>query len=221
MTDRGNNKDALLEKLDNLMRSGRAQKRNDPPPVLNDTIPGESESNIPTLTDVVSTPDTIPDPGRSNDTENAGKEVAADLQGDSSLEFEAGSPDESDQNAPLEFERIEGFATPKEGSGNLEQQTPAKLQETTFEDSKPDISDDAGQPEPTVLHESISERLLGVLDEEMSSLLKELPSEKSKLSVLHRSLRFALPELVRLRWLEPPAEGASEDGSDGNSEPED
>ena len=54
----------------------------------------------------------------------------------------------------------------------------------------------------------------------MTSLLKELPTEKSKLSVLHRSLRFALPELVRLRWLESPAVGTHEPG-DGDSEAED
>jgi len=221
MEERGNNKDALLEKLDNLMRSGRAQKRQDPPPVLTDAIPGESESTIPTLTDVVSTPDIIPDTGPSADTDGAAKEVAAESQNDAPLEFEPGSPDDSDRNAPLEFERIEVVARPQQGPDDQQQQPQPGIEEATPEDSEQDETDGTLQSASPVLHESISERLLDVLDREMSRLLSELPSEKSKLSVLHRSLRFALPELVRLRWLEPSANGADEDRSNSNSEPED
>ena len=224
--DRGNNKDALLEKLDNLMRSGRATKRHDPPPMLTDAIPKGSESNIPTLTDVVSTPDANPDAAPVADTGSAGSEFTTESQEDASLETEFASSDDSDRresnrDEPLEFERIEGFSRPRQGPDDIEQQAPANPQETTSVDREQHEIDDVGQQTPVVLHESISERLLDVLDQEMSDLLKELPSEKSKLSVLHRSLRFALPELVRLRWLEPTADGTHEGKSEGGSEAED
>jgi hypothetical protein len=38
------------------------------------------------------------------------------------------------------------------------------------------------------------------MDREMGRFAQELPVHRSRLAVLHRSLRFALPELVRLRW---------------------
>jgi hypothetical protein len=213
MAEQSDNKDALLEKLDNLMRSGRAPKRNDPPPVLTDTIPGASESSIPTLTDVVSAPETAPRPESSANTDATGQE-------DAPLEFETSSPDDADRHAPLEFERIEVESGPQQGAGDLEQQEPAEVHEPAAEDSGPEATDNTSQETPTVLHESISARLLDVLDEEMAQLLKELPAEKSRLSVLHRSLRFALPELVRLRWLEPTNGGLDEDSSDGDPEQE-
>lgn len=216
MAEQGDNKDALLDKLDNLMRSGRAPKRDDPPPLLTDPIPGASESAIPTLTDIVSTPDTIPEPDATTNTGDASAKVATGPTDDAPLEFEPLSTDKTDRDTPLEFERIEVSAGPQQGPENLEQQAPAEDQGAAPDDRPQQEADDTGRQTPTVLHESISERLLDVLDREMSSLLKDLPSEKSKLSVLHRSLRFALPELVRLRWLEPPA-----DGSEGDSEPED
>ena len=222
MSESSNNKDALLEKLDNLMRSGRAPKRPDPPPLLTDTSPKDRESAIPTLTDVVSSPGTIPETGLTDDSESPGKDVDAESRAGASLELESDSPDESDRNAPLEFERIEGFAKPQQGPKYVEQQPPAKGIEATPEDIEQDDNDDVGEQQTSpVLHESISARLLEVLDQEMTDLLKELPSEKSKLSVLHRSLRFALPELVRLRWLEPPAGGTDETSSDHDSKPED
>jgi len=219
MEERGNNKDALLEKLDNLMRSGRAPKRPDPPPLLTETIPKASESTIPTLTDVVSSPDTIPDAGSNTDSESPEQEVGTEAR--APLELEPDSPDDSDRNEPLEFERIEGFAKPQQTPKHLDQQPPASEPDATPDDSGQNEFDDASEQRTLpVLHESISERLLDVLDQEMTSLLKELPAEKSKLSVLHRSLRFALPELVRLRWLESPAGGADE-AHDGDSEAED
>jgi hypothetical protein len=46
----------------------------------------------------------------------------------------------------------------------------------------------------------ISAQLVAAIDREMEKLSKELPVHGHKLAVLHRSLRFALPELVRLRW---------------------
>ena len=46
----------------------------------------------------------------------------------------------------------------------------------------------------------ISSRLVAAMDREMGKFAQELPVHRSRLAVLHRSLRFALPELVRLRW---------------------
>jgi len=51
--------------------------------------------------------------------------------------------------------------------------------------------------DPTKL---VSSRLVAAIDREMEQFAKELPSHRATLAVLHRSLRFALPELVRLRW---------------------
>jgi hypothetical protein len=66
-------------------------------------------------------------------------------------------------------------------------------------------SDEAGaqvalDPERTDLDSAIASRLVASVDREMASLSKVLPAHRYKLAVLHRSLRFALPELVRLRW---------------------
>ena len=44
----------------------------------------------------------------------------------------------------------------------------------------------------------------------MSTLIEQIPAHKSKLAVLQRSLRFALPELVKLRLQEDTA--AKSDG---------
>ncbi len=54
--------------------------------------------------------------------------------------------------------------------------------------------------DPADPREMISSRLVAAIDAEMERFSKELPVHEHKLSVLHRSLRFALPELVRLRW---------------------
>jgi hypothetical protein len=217
MVERGDDKDALLDKLDNLMRSGRAQKRRDPPPLLTDAIPKAAESTIPTLTDIVSTPDT-----RTDSPANAADSVPAatvETQEVNALEDEPGSQDDSDKDAPLEFERIEEFSKPHKSADASGQQEQAATQGNTPDDIQEDGADTSHET-PAVLHESVSARLLDVIDREMSRLVNELPAEKYKLAVLHRSLRFALPELVRLRWLEPPTDEHDDTGGDGDSESE-
>ena len=58
MANQGDNQDALLDKLDGLIQSGRSRRRRDQPPVLTDAIPRSGEDDIPTLTDAVEVPDT-------------------------------------------------------------------------------------------------------------------------------------------------------------------
>lgn len=79
----------------------------------------------------------------------------------------------------------------------------------------PTLTDAVEPPEPVGLEHRVveqreekpadprtlmSSRLVAAIDGEMEKLSKELPAHGHKLAVLHRSLRFALPELVRLRW---------------------
>jgi hypothetical protein len=66
--------------------------------------------------------------------------------------------------------------------------------------------------DPVDSKQLIASRLVAVVDKEMGKLSKELAAHGPRLAALHRSLRFALPELVRLRWEETP---------DQNTEPED
>ena len=69
------------------------------------------------------------------------------------------------------------------------------------------------------LQESISSRLVAVIEREMTTIIEQIPAHESKLTVLQRSLRFALPELVRLRLQEDPA-GDSDDDSDDPADAE-
>ena len=196
MTDQGNDKDALLEKLDGLIQSGRARKRRDAPPVLTDAIPTASESDIPTLTDAVEMPDTsdVEQPAEQEEqTEQAPIESTVDL--DTPLDFEPAiavdskpdAPDGSDSSAPLEPET--GIDHRQEWQEDVPPRTAADLQA------------------------SISSRLVTVIEREMTALIEQIPAHESKLTVLQRSLRFALPELVRLRLQEESA-GDSDDDSD-------
>jgi hypothetical protein len=218
MTERGDNKDALLDKLDNLMRSGRAQKRRDPPPLLTDAIPKDNESSIPTLTDIVSTPDT--QTGSPANTADVAPETNGETRDGTALADEPGSQVDSDKDVPLEFERFEEFSKAPENADDSARQDQAETQENASDDIDRGEADDGSQFAPAVLHESISARLLAALDQEMSSLVKALPLEKDRLAVLHRSLRFALPELVRLRWLEPPSGDHGDTGGNDDPEPE-
>ena len=70
--------------------------------------------------------------------------------------------------------------------------------------------------EPTKL---VSSRLVAAIDREMEQFAKELPSHRATLAVLHRSLRFALPELVRLRW-EDLTEQERSDEYDADADPD-
>lgn len=193
MTDQGDDKDALLEKLDGLIQSGRARRRRDPPPVLTDAIPSASESEIPTLTDAVEVPGTSRSDEPSEQLEQTPGDVPANL--DTPLDFEPANrassepaePASSDSGASREPEADSGDRP--DGHG-IEPATLADMQD------------------------SISSRLVDVIEREMSALIAENSAHQSKLSVLQRSLRFALPELVRLRLQEDP-------GSDAGGERDD
>jgi hypothetical protein len=217
MSGQEDSKDALIQKLDNLIRSGRAGKRQDPPPVLTDAIPETDQNAIPTLTDVVHAPEAPP-----AEAEAAGN-AAANVQDDAPLEFEPAAPVEGKDDEPLEFERIELDDTTQEKAEDLapvaEKSAAQVEQAVPVEEAEQAAVEQTMPEEPADVAESISSRLLGVLDQEMSRLLSELPGEESKLSVLHRSLRFALPELVRLRWLEP-EDGDADDAGDDDTESE-
>ncbi len=199
MTDQGDNKDALLEKLDGLIQSGRARKRRDPPPVLTDAIPTNKEGDIPTLTDAVEMPGTSHTEQPAEQPEAAGQQAQqqtahASVDLDTPLEFETSIPVDSEPVAAAESD----------------QDSP--VESATSTDDQPS-SPDGAEPETAAdLQESISSRLVSVIDREMTELSEQIPEHKNKLEVLQRSLRFALPELVRLRLQEDPARDSDEDG---------
>lgn len=80
----------------------------------------------------------------------------------------------------------------------------------------PAEQDSPGEPDDP--RQLISSRLVAVVDNEMDTLSRDLPAHRRKLLVLHRSLRFALPELVRLRWEETPDRDT--DIEDGDADPD-
>ena len=84
-----------------------------------------------------------------------------------------------------------------------------------FPEATPEELRDKG---PVDLRGMISSRLVAVVDAEMEKLSKQLPADRTRLTVLHRSLRFALPELVRLRWEETPDENTDTEGGDTDPE---
>lgn len=130
--------DALLDKLDNLMRSSHAEDRAKPPPVLTEALQDDKEGVIPTLVDAV--------------------EVA--------------------QGTPIDKQ--------------------------------------SGLNEPSV-EDIVASRLVASVSREMAALWNEFAAHQDKLAVLHRSIKFALPQLVRLRWEESAAEN-SEPSNDDHSE---
>jgi hypothetical protein len=72
--------------------------------------------------------------------------------------------------------------------------------------------------DPAEARKLITSRLVTVVDDEIGKLSKELSGHEARLAVLHRSLRFALPELVRLRWEEIPETDAQPgDAEDSDS----
>ncbi len=194
MTDQGDDKDVLLEKLDGLIQSGRARRRRDPPPVLTEAIPTVNENNIPTLTDAVEVPAT-------------GDASQPAEQPDEQAEQPAASTS-SDLDAPLDFEPAISVSSETNMPSGPEVSTPAGSNTAT--DHRQEASDNLQLDTPADLQESISSRLVAVIEREMSALIEQIPAHKSKLAVLQRSLRFALPELVRLRLQEDTA--AKSDG---------
>ena len=217
MADQGDNKDALLDKLDSLMKSGRARKQLDPPPLLTDAIPDADESSIPTLTDAVEIPDKVPKQ----------RDNPVDTPQDTSIDYEPDTPVDAPEDTPIEFQSDASEETPQEGPVDVPDDTPIEFQsdasQETPQDASVDVPEDAPidfqDDTPVELQEQISSRLLAAIEREMQSLSNELADPDDKLGVLHRSIRYALPELVRLRWLESPGTDPDTDGSD-EDEPE-
>ncbi len=194
MTDQGDDKDVLLEKLDGLIQSGRARRRRDPPPVLTEAIPTVNENNIPTLTDAVEVPATSDASQPAEQPDEQAEQPAASTS--------------SDLDAPLDFEPAISVSSETNMPSGPEVSTPAGSNTAT--DHRQEASDNLQLDTPADLQESISSRLVAVIEREMSALIEQIPAHKSKLAVLQRSLRFALPELVRLRLQEDTA--AKSDG---------
>jgi len=48
--------------------------------------------------------------------------------------------------------------------------------------------------------EVVTSKLVASIDQEMEELAETFPDFQDKLALLHRSVRFALPQLVSLRW---------------------
>ena len=48
--------------------------------------------------------------------------------------------------------------------------------------------------------EVVTSKLVASVDQEMEELAEAFPEFQDKLALLHRSVRFALPQLVSLRW---------------------
>ncbi len=209
MADQNSSKDALLNKLDNLMHSTHAKKRREPPPVLTDAVPTGNDNAIPTLTDAVDVPDSgvhgRPDqqPQQQAQQQPAGEQAALDTP----LQFDAEPPVDAGQDMSAQSQEdtlAESNAAPDSDAPN---------------DFAADAEDDAAGDTVVDVQRSISSRLVAAIDTEMAGLNKKLPAHKGKLAVLHRSLRFALPELVRLRWEEPLPDDADDD-SDGSPDAE-
>lgn len=194
MTDQGDDKDVLLEKLDGLIQSGRARRRRDPPPVLTEAIPTVNENNIPTLTDAVEVPETSP---ANQPAEQPQEQPEQPISSTS-----------SDLDAPLDFEPAVSVSSETNMPSGPEVSTPAEPNTAT--DHRQEASENLQLDTPADLQESISSRLVAVIEREMSTLIEQTPAHKSKLAVLQRSLRFALPELVKLRLQEDTA--AKSDG---------
>lgn len=198
MADPDNNKDALLEKLDGLIQSGRARKRRDPPPVLTDAIPSDRESDIPTLTDAVEVPEGSPANQPEQETEDPAEQLSASAV--------------VDLSKPLDFEPALSIDSEPAAPARLDKEAPIEPETTV--DHRQDQTNSVQPAAPVDLQESISARLVSAIDREMTALTDEIPAQKSKLAVLQRSLRFALPELVRLRLQEEPAGNRTDDNDD-------
>lgn len=199
MTDQGDNKDALLEKLDGLIQSGRARKRRDAPPVLTDAIPTASESDIPTLTDAVEMPATSHTEQPAEQPEQQTEQQLAEAR--------------VDLDTPLDFEPAITVDSEPDASAGLDSSAPLEPEPETGIEHRQEGQDGVQAPNPADLQDSISAQLVAVIEREMTTIIEQIPAHKSKLTVLQRSLRFALPELVRLR-LQEDSVGASNDNSD-------
>ena len=120
-----------------------------------------------------------------------------------------------DLGTPLEFEPALPTETEPSVPAGLDKDAPDEPDTTP--EHRQEQPDDVQPDTPADLQDSISSRLVSVIDREMTALINESPTHQSKLSTLQRSLRFALPELVRLRLQEEPA-GTPTDDSDGPTE---
>ena len=82
----------------------------------------------------------------------------------------------------------------------------------------PDSCPDQGAQK---VQDVIASRLVASVDHEIADLLTELPALQDKLAVLHRSLRFALTQLVNVRWNDDDAEDDdAESEIDAGSDPD-
>jgi len=68
-----------------------------------------------------------------------------------------------------------------------------------FEDTGLRYAEDEVEREERV-KEAVTSKLLTSIDQEMEDLAEAFPEFQNHLALLHRSVKFALPQLVNLRW---------------------
>lgn len=133
--------------------------------------------------------------------------------------------DEKDKESEL-LDKLDGLI--RSGRGRKPRDPPPVLTEaipdptesaiptlTDAVEDAPEVPNDSPQSSRPSDQKLVADRLLASVSREIVSLSKALPAHQSRLSVLHRSLRFALPELVRLRWQDDGnGDEVSEEGPD-------
>jgi hypothetical protein len=62
------------------------------------------------------------------------------------------------------------------------------------------------------VRDAVASRLVASVDREMADLSEAYPDFQAKLALLHRSIQFALPQLVNLRWEDTDDDAVEGDG---------
>jgi len=118
--------------------------------------------------------------------------------------------DDSDQPDDV-LDKLDGFL--RSGRKHYRRNRPPVLTDALADDSQDSIptltnafenarlgSEDNEVEREERVKEVITAKLVASVDQEMEELAEAFPDFQDKLALLHRSVRFALPQLVSLRW---------------------
>lgn len=139
------------------------------------------------------------------------------------------SGDDSDKPDDL-LDKLDGFL--RSGRKHYRRNRPPVLTDALADDSQDSIptltnafenarlgSEDNEVEREQRVKEVVTAKLVASVDQEMEELAEAFPDFQDKLALLHRSVRFALPQLVSMRWGDADDDTADDDAITADDDP--
>lgn len=139
------------------------------------------------------------------------------------------SGDDGDKPDDL-LDKLDGFL--RSGRKHYRRNRPPVLTDALADDSQDSIptltnafenarlgSEDNEVEREQRVKEVVTAKLVASVDQEMEELAEAFPDFQDKLALLHRSVRFALPQLVSMRWGDADDDTADDDAITADDDP--